>query len=114
MRAEKHFEELKNTSSSAHLVPRWVNKTMEIWETNLTGKGVCLYFPRWIQQTHMASSSEDSTQGAPSLQNRDKTTKTPVGRNSNTGHGGSKDLREDHRPQQHQPYDLMISPLGDK
>ena len=45
-RAEKHFEELKNTSSSAHLVPRWVNKTMEIWETNLTGKGVCLYFPR--------------------------------------------------------------------
>ena len=52
-------------SSSAHLVPRQVNKTMEIWETNLTGKGVCLYFPRWIQQTHMASSLEDLTQGGP-------------------------------------------------
>ena len=49
-RNEGHF------SSSAHLVPRQVNKTMEIWETNLTGKGVCLYFPRWIQRTHMASS----------------------------------------------------------
>ena len=24
---------------------------MEIWETNLTGKRICLYFPRWIQQT---------------------------------------------------------------
>ena len=65
-RAEKHFEELKDTSlPSAHLVPRQVNEAMEIWETNPTGKGVCLYFPRWIQQTHMASSSEDRTQGVP-------------------------------------------------
>ena len=77
---------------------------MEIWETNLTGKWVCLYFPRWIQQTHMASSLEDSAQGGPSLQNRDKTTKTPGGRNPNTGHGGPKDHRKRH-PRQHQPYD---------
>ena len=55
----------QHCSSSAHLVPRWVNKTLEIGETNLTGKGVCLYFPRWIQQTHMVSSSEDLTQGGP-------------------------------------------------
>ena len=95
MRAEKHFEELKDTSlPSVHLVPRQVNEAMEIWETNPTGKGVCLYFPRWIQQTHMASSSEDSTQGAPSLQNGDGTTRIPGRRNSNTGHGGSKDLQE--------------------
>ena len=78
MRAEKHFEELKDTSlPSAHLVPRQVNEAMEIWETNPTGKGVCLYFPRWIQQTHMASSSEDSTQGALSLQNGDGITRIP-------------------------------------
>ena len=38
---------------------------MEIWETNLTGKGICLYFPRWIQRTHMASSLEDLTHGGP-------------------------------------------------
>ena len=35
---------------------------MEIWEINLAGKGICLYFPRWIQQTF---SSENSTQGGP-------------------------------------------------
>ena len=29
-RAEKHFEELKDTSSPAHLVPRRFNETMEI------------------------------------------------------------------------------------
>ena len=54
-----------HVSSSAHLEPGWVKETMEIWETNLTGKGVCLYFPRWIHQTRMASSLEDSTQGGP-------------------------------------------------
>ena len=67
---------------------------MEIWEINLIGKGVCLYFPRWIQQTHMASSLEEPTQGAPGLQHRGETTKTPGGSNSNIGHGGSKDLQK--------------------
>ena len=64
---------------------------MEIWEINLTGKGICLYFPRWIQQTF---SSENSTHGGPGIQNGDETTRTPGGRNSNIGHGGF------------QPYDL--------
>ena len=53
------------TGIPAHLVPRQVNEKLEIGETNLTGKRVCLYFPSWIQRTHMASSSEDSTQGGP-------------------------------------------------
>ena len=68
---------------------------MEISEINLIGKGVGLCFPRWIQRTHMASSLEDPTQGGPPrLQYRGETTNTPGGRNSNTGHGGSKDLQE--------------------
>ena len=34
-----------------------------------------------------------------------ETTRTPGGRNSNIGHGGSKDLQED-RSRRHQSYDL--------
>ena len=108
-RSEKHFEEEGHFTSPARLEPRRVNETMEIWETNYTGKGVSLYFPRWIQPTHMASSSEDSTQGSPSIQNADETTKNPGGRNSNTGHVGSKDLRT-----ALSDINLMTSPLGDK
>ena len=33
---------------------------MEIWEINLTGKGVCLYFPRWIQRSQLVPSSKRS------------------------------------------------------
>ena len=32
--------------------------------------------------------------GPPDIQNGDETTRTPGGRNSNTGHDGSKDLQE--------------------
>ena len=38
---------------------------MEIWEINPAEKGVCLYFPRWIQRIHMASFLEGLTQGGP-------------------------------------------------
>ena len=79
----------------------------------LQGKGYACVSPDVSNESWLPL-QEIQPKGAPGLQNRDKTTKTPVGRNSNTGHGGSKDLQEDHRPQQHQPYDLMISPLGDK
>ena len=84
----------RTLSSSAHLVPRWVNETMEIWETNLTGKGVCLYFPRWIQWTHMASSLEDSTQEGtwPSKWRWDN--KNP------------RRKKFQYRPWRHHPYDL--------
>ena len=34
------------------------------------------------------------SKGDPGLQHRNETTKTPGGRNSNTGHGGSKDLQK--------------------
>ena len=54
------------------------------------GQGICLYFPRWIQQTF---SSKIQPYGAPGIQNADET-KTPGGRNSNTGHGSSKDLQK--------------------
>ena len=40
---------------------------MEIWEINLIGKGVYLYFPRWIQQTHKDSFLELDPRGPPAF-----------------------------------------------
>ena len=33
-------------SSSAHLVSKRANQTLEVWEINFTGKGICLYLSR--------------------------------------------------------------------
>ena len=79
---------------------------MEIWEINLTGKGVCLYFTRWIQQTHMASSSEDSTQGGPPAfkmemkQQKTQEEEIPIWAMS------ALKIARNHCPWRHQPYDL--------
>ena len=85
-RAERHFEELKDTSLP---LPIWYqdgfNKKIEIWEINLTEKGICLYFPRWIQQNFPQKILPIE---APGIQNGDETTKTPGGRNSNMGRDG--------------------------
>ena len=75
---------------------------MKIWETNLTGKGARLCFPRWIQHTHMAS-SEDSTQGAPTFkvemsQQKPQEEEIPIRTTS-----ALKTSRK-HLPRQHQPY----------
>ena len=65
---------------------------MEIWEINLIGKGVYLYFPRWIQQTF---SLENSTQGGPQHSKMEMKQQEPwEEENSNTGHDGSKDLQK--------------------
>ena len=47
--------------------------------------------------------------GPPAFNIRGETTKTPGGRNSNTGHGGSKDLQK----AQPSAASTLISPLGD-
>ena len=99
-RAERHFEELKDTSLPLSI---WYqdgfNKQWKSGKLILQGKGyVCIspdgsnkHFPRNILP-----------KGAPDIQNGDKTTSTPAGRNSNMGHGGSKYLQK----ARHQPYDL--------
>jgi len=53
-----------------------------------------LVFPQMDPTNSWLPLQKIQPKGAPGLQNRDKTTKTPGGRNSNTGHGGSKDLQE--------------------
>ena len=100
MSRKKHFEKLKDSSSSAHLVIRQVEWAMEIWEINLIEGHACIspdeltWLPLW----------KIRPKGAPGLQHRNETTKTPGGRNSNTGHGSSKDLQK--------APPLMASTLG--
>ena len=59
-KAEKHFEALKDTSLP---LPIWYHDVLtKQWKSgkfNITGKRICLYFSRWIQQNQLAPSSED-------------------------------------------------------
>ena len=99
MRNYGHF------SSSAHLVPRQVNETMEFWETNLTGKGVCLYYHRRSSESTWLPLQKIRPKGAPRLQKE-------------TGqHGHQQEeiriramaalkISRKHHPRRHQPYDL--------
>ena len=79
---------------------------MEIWETNLTGKGVCLYFPRWIQRTHMASSSEDSTQGGPLAFKMEMGQQGPQEEEIPIQTMAALKISRKHHPRRHHPYDL--------
>ena len=61
------------------------------------GKGICLYFPRWIQQNF---SSENSTQGGPKQQEPQEE-EIPIWAMV------TLKISRKHRPRsQHQPYDL--------
>ena len=59
-KAEKHFKTLKDTSLP---LPIWyqdgLTKQWKSGKFNITGKRICLYFSRWIQQNQLAPSSED-------------------------------------------------------
>ena len=94
-KAENHFEALKDTSFP---LPIWYQDGLtNQWESKkliLQGKGyTCIspggsneliWFPLWKIQP----------KGAPSVQTRDETTKTPRGRNCNTSHGGFKNFQK--------------------
>ena len=78
---------------------------MEIWETNLTGKEICLYFPRWSQQTHVASSPKDSTQGGtPAFKMEMK--QDPQEEEIPMWAMVALKISRKHCPQRHQPCDL--------
>ena len=104
-RAEKHFKELKDTSLP---LPIWyqdgLTKQWKYGKLILQGNGYACISPDGSNKLTWLPLWKIQPKGAPRLQNRDKTTKTPGGRNPNTGHGGPKDHRKRH-PRQHQPYD---------
>ena len=94
-RAERHFKELKDTSLPLSI---WYqDKLMKQWKSGkliLQGKGFASISPDGSNELTWLPLQKIRPKGAPGLQNGDGTTRTPGGRNSNTGHGGSKDLQE--------------------
>ena len=92
-RAEKHFEELKDTSLP---LPIWnqdgLKKQWKYGKLILQGKGYACISPDRSNKHSWLPLWKIRPKGAPSLQNRGETTNIPGGRNSNMGHGGSKDL----------------------
>ena len=67
---------------------------MEIGELFLQGKGYACISPVGSKELPWFPLPKIRPKGAPGLQNGDKSTRTPGGRHSTTGHGGSKDLQE--------------------
>ena len=73
---------------------------MEIWEINLTGKlilqgkGYACISPDGSNKLSWLPLWKIHPKGASGVQNKDKKTKPPGGRNSSTSHGGSKTLQE--------------------
>ena len=94
-RAEKHFEELKDTSLP---LPIWYQDGLtKQWKSGkliLQGKGYACIFPDGSNKLNWLPLQKICPRGASDVQNKDEKTKLPGGRNSNTGHGGSKDLQK--------------------
>ena len=94
-KAEKHFETLKDTSFP---LPIWYQDGLtNQWKSRkliLQGKGYACISPDGSNKLTWLPLQKIRLKGAPGLQNGEGTTKTPGGRNSNMGHGGSKDILE--------------------
>ena len=95
MRAERRFDELKDTSLP---LPIWyqdrLNKQWKSGKLILQGKGYACISRDESNELTWLPLRKIWPNRASSLQDRGETTKTPGGRNSNTGHGGSKDLQK--------------------
>ena len=76
---------------------------MEIWEINLTGKGICLYFPRWIQETF---SSEYATQGGPQALKMEVKQQEPQEEEIPIWAMAALKISRKFYPRRDQPYDL--------
>ena len=88
-RAEKYFQELKDSSSLDRLNKQWKSGKLI-----LQGKGYACISRDESNELTWLPLRKIWPNRASSLQDRGETTKTPGGRNSNTGHGGSKDLQK--------------------
>ena len=94
-RAEKHFKELKDSSSP---LPTWyqdrLNKQWKPGKLILQGKGYACISPDGSNELTWLPLQKIRAKGGPSLQDREETAKTPGRRNSNTGHNSSKNLQK--------------------
>ena len=95
-RAEKHFEELKDTSLP---LPIWYQDGLtKQWKSGkliLQGKGYACISPDGSNELTWLPLQKICPKGASGIQNKDETKKPLGGRNSNTGHGSSENLQED-------------------
>ena len=95
MIAEKHFEEQKDSSLP---LPIWYQDGLtKQWKSGkliLQEKEYACISPDGSNELTWLPLQKIRPKGAPGLQNGDGTTRTPGERNSNTGHGGSKDHQE--------------------
>ena len=83
-----------------------------LWKSKkliLQGKGYASISPDGSNELTRLPLQKIQPKGAPSIQTRDETTKTPEGRNSNTSHGGFKKFPKNATLN---VTDLMISLLG--
>ena len=95
-RAEKHFEELKDTSLP---LPIWYEDGLtKQWKSGkliLQEKGYACISPDGSNELTWLPLQKICPKGGSGIQNEDETKKPAEGRNSNTGHGGSENLQED-------------------
>ena len=94
MRTERNFEELKDTSLPLHI---WYqDRLMKQWKLGkliLWGKGYACISPDGSNELTWLPLQKIRPKGAPNIQTRDETTKTPGRRNSSTSHGSFKNFQ---------------------
>ena len=94
-RAEKHFEELKDTSLP---LPIWYQDGLtKQWKSGkliLQEKGYACISLEGSNELNWLPLRKIRPRGASGVLNKDEKRKLPGGRNSNTGHGSSKNLQE--------------------
>ena len=94
-KAEKHFETLKDTSLP---LPIWHQDGLtNQWKSRkliLQGKGYASISPDGSNELTWLPLRKIRPKGAPNIQTRDETTKTPGGRNSSTSHGSFKNFQK--------------------
>ena len=92
---EKHFETLKDTSLP---LPMWYQDGLtNQWKSRkliLQGKGYASISPDGFNELTWLPLQKIRPKGAPNIQTRDETTKTPRGRNSNTSHDNFKNFQK--------------------
>ena len=94
-KAEKHFEALKDTSLP---LPIWYQDGLtKQWKSGkliLQGKGFTCISPEGSNEISWLPLWKIWPRGATGIQDREKTTKSPGGRNSSTIYGGFKNFQE--------------------
>ena len=94
-KAEKHFEELKDTSLPLPIWYRdWLTKQWKSGKLILQRKGYACISPDGSNELTWLPLQKIQPKGAPNIQTRDDTTKTSGRRNSDTSHGNFKNFQK--------------------